>query len=186
MTNLHWFLGCFGGGCLNSLLSESDFSTAFAPVWGKLELNQKHLEFYFCAFSFISVTFGVSEQAARAVQFLVQLRVDLQVLVHSCSVDARLCCTQSLLQLQTQAGRQQSASNLGNTAFDLQLFMACLSQAVLLFQTAQDLCQKQELRKIPFLQVQLTWILRSKHFQKALFVFGEMFQNHVQNLSSDI
>lgn len=120
MTNLHWFLGCFGG------VSKFPpfrvwFFNSFC-FWGKLELNQKHLEFYLCTLSFISVPFGVSEQAARAVQFLVQLHVDLQVLVHSCSVDARLCCTQSLLLLQTLAGRQQSASNLGNTALDLQLF----------------------------------------------------------------
>lgn len=70
----------------------------------KLELDQKHLEFYFPAFNFISVTFGALEQAATAVRFLVQMHVDLQVLVRSCSADARLCCTKSLLQLQMQAG----------------------------------------------------------------------------------
>jgi len=46
----------------------------------KLELNQKHLEFYFCTFSFISVTFGVSEQAAMAVWSLITNAWDLRCL----------------------------------------------------------------------------------------------------------
>lgn len=50
------------------------------------------------------------------VRSIVQMRVDLQVLVHICSGDARLCCTPSFLQLQTQ-----SECSLGNTALELVL-----------------------------------------------------------------
>lgn len=100
----------------------------------KLELNQKHLEFYFRTFRFISVTFGVSEQAATAVRLLVQMHVALQVLVRSCSVDARLCRTQSLLQLQTQA-RNNLHLALQMQLFSCSFFKACSSQAVLLLQT---------------------------------------------------
>lgn len=70
------------------------------------------------------------------VRSVVQMRVDLQVLVHICSGDARLCCTPSFLQLQTQ-----SECSLGNTALELVLKKLQVKQ---LSRTAWDLCQKLE------------------------------------------
>lgn len=62
--------------------------------------------------------------------------------------------------------------------------MTCPNQAMLLFQAAQNLRQKQELREITSLPVPLTGILRPKHFQKNLCLWGNIPEPRPE-LSSD-
>lgn len=106
---------------MRGLLSEFGFPAAFAPFGVKLEVNQAHQEFSVPMFGVVSVTFGVSEQAALSSSLYKCLWIS-----RCCSQllrGASLCCAPSLLQLQTQ--------KIGNLhpALDMQLLSCSFSMA---------------------------------------------------------
>lgn len=101
------------------LLSEFDFPAAFDPFEVKLEVDRTHLEFSVPIFGVVSVTFGVSEQAA------------LSSSLCKCLWISR-CCSQLLRRCQpvlcpissaaANSENWESSSSLGHAAPQLQLF----------------------------------------------------------------